>query len=315
MIDSNYYTDGGALVADPINNLVYYSGGDYYNGVNYQMSVSKSTDGGGMWSRSILTTTGGFTYALAVDPSNTNVVYAGGNPGLFKSTNAGSSWVLSSTGLSGIVNAIGINSVSCNILYAGTTDGVFKSTNGGANWTDCGLDTAQAVLVHPSAPETVFAGTKTGVYRSANSGGSWTAMSAGLDNLDVTSLGINPNFYLFCGTRGCGMYASSLAIGVEEAGGEQTREQGLSVFPNPFSKQLTIHYALSTKDEKAVLRIFDAAGRLVRSYSLSGAYSIVPSVITWYGDDEAGRPVPAGIYFCRLDGAQPSVLEKLIFLR
>lgn len=282
------------------------------------MSVSKSTDGGSMWSRSILTTGGGFTYALAVDPSNSNVVYAGGNPGLFKSTNAGSSWVLSSTGLSGTVNAIGINPVNGNILYAGTTIGVFKSTNGGTNWTDCGLDDAQAVLVHPSAPESVFVGTKAGVYRSANSGGSWTAMSAGLDNLDVTSLGINPNFYLFCGTRGCGMYASSLAIGVEEHRTACPGEDRLSVYPNPAFGQTVIKYVVSSKQQNniaATLRIFDATGRLVKSFNLPTTYSILLTHVIWDGSDDMSRPVPAGIYFCRLESEETTDIEKIIFLR
>ncbi len=284
------------------------------------MSVSKSTNGGSAWSRSILTTGGGFTYALAVDPSNSNIVYAGGNPGLFKSTNAGSSWVLSSTGLSGTVNAIGINPVNCNIMYAGTTIGVFKSTNGGANWTDCGLDSAQAVLVHPSAPETVFVGTKNGVYRSANSGGSWTAMSAGLDNLDVTSLGINPNFYLFCGTRGCGMYASSLAIGVEEQG-EGAAEGGiLEVYPNPSDGKFTIKlqipnakYQMNVQSQMS-LKIYTAAGRLVKSFNHLTAIQPFNQVV-WDGSDDMSRPVPAGIYFCRLESAEVTVMVKLIFLR
>jgi photosystem II stability/assembly factor-like uncharacterized protein len=311
--------DGGALVADPNNNLVYYSGGDYYDGVNYQMAVSKSTNGGGAWMRSVLTAGGGFTYALAVDPSNSNVVYAGGNPGLFKSTNGGSSWALSSTGLSGTVSAIGINPLNCNILYAGTDVSMFKSTDGGANWSDCGLDYVQAVLVHPSAPETVFAGTTTGVYRSANAGGSWTAMSAGLDNLDVSSLGINPGYYLFCGTRGCGMYTSSLAIGVEEQGKQEAANMMLRVYPNPSAGNFTIKFPIANSKYQMnaqapmILKIYNANGRLVKSFN---NMTIQPFYqITWSGSDDTGRPVPAGIYFCRLEGEKAASIEKIILLR
>ena len=299
------------MVADPNNNLVYYSGGDYYDGVDYVMAVSKSTNGGTTWSRMTLTSTFGFTYALAVDPSNSNIVYAGGNPGMYKSTNAGTNWALSSTGLSGIVRAIGINPSNGNILYAGTDVSVFKSTNAGANWADCGLDTVQAILIHSSAPETVYAGTQTGVYQSANSGGTWTAMNTGLDNLDITSLGINPGFYLFCGTRGNGMYSSSLAIGVEEQREAKARPL-LTVNPNPFRTLTNIKIDQPTVCKG--LKIYDANGRLVKTFTLATDYSVLPSVV-WDGTNDDSCRLPAGIYFCRLENEGMTGIEKIIFLR
>jgi hypothetical protein len=105
-----------------------------------------------------------------------------------------------------------------------------------------------------------------------------------------------------------------------ESGGVEEQDTGmlptsLSVQPNPFRRQITIHYALSTKYKDAVLRIFDAVGRLVKSFSLPSAYTIVPSVITWNGDDDVGRRVPAGVYFVQLEGDGKNLTEKTILLR
>jgi hypothetical protein len=105
------------------------------------------------------------------------------------------------------------------------------------------------------------------------------------------------------------------STGIDELGIKGTGKTMLSVAPNPFRKQLTMHYTLSTKDEEAALRIFDAAGRLVRSYSLPSACSLVPGVITWHGDDDLGRRVPAGVYFVRLEAGGEKWTEKAILLR
>jgi hypothetical protein len=282
------------------------------------MAVSKTTNGGSAWSRSVLTASGGFTYALAVDPSNSNIVYAGGDPALYKSTNAGSNWSLSSTGLSGIVRTIAINPGNSSILYAGTDLSVFKSTNSGANWVDFGLDAVQALLMHPSAPETVYAGTATGVYQTTNSGSTWTPMNTGLDNLDVTSLGINPGNYLFCGTRGSGMYRNSLLVGVEEQHLRETTPI-LTINPNPFRRFTRIKCQLPNPDPphsmayRTTLKIYDASGCLIKSFALgSTPYALC---IFWDGTDDTGKCLPAGVYFCKLECGRITAIEKAILLK
>jgi hypothetical protein len=37
--------------------------------------------------------------------------------------------------------------------------------------------------------------------------------------------------------------------------------------------------------------------------------------ITWDGTDSAGRPVPAGVYFCRIEAAGMAATGKMVFLR
>jgi photosystem II stability/assembly factor-like uncharacterized protein len=78
--------------------------------------VYKSTDGGATWSASGTGLT--YVYALAVDPIDSNTLYAGTNGGVFKSTNGGTTWSAVNTGLTTrIVYTLAIDST---MLYAGT---------------------------------------------------------------------------------------------------------------------------------------------------------------------------------------------------
>jgi hypothetical protein len=95
----------------------------------------------------------------------------------------------------------------------------------------------------------------------------------------------------------------------------------LSIYPNPSSGKIMIHYALSSKhyaqnNEKVpTICIYDATGRVVKTFSLPTAYSLVSTVISWDGTDDFGHNVPAGIYFVQLNTPDKKETEKIILLR
>ena len=132
---------------------------------------------------------GGEVSTLAIDPGNSNTIYAaiwGG--GVFKSTNGGATWTPTNSGLTnGQVDVLAIDPSNSNIVYAGTYGGVFKSTNGGSTWTamNSGLDNddVTSLAIDPGNPNTVYAailGYYGGVFKSTNGGGSWSAINSGL---------------------------------------------------------------------------------------------------------------------------------------
>ena len=287
-----------------------YSGGYVYDGVStYVMTVSKSTDGGVTWQRDTLTTTYSMCYGLAVDRSNSSIVYAGGYTGVYKSTDAGNTWALSSTGLSGTVNDIAIGSTKANTIFAGSSSGVFKSTNAGASWTNTGCTNVYAVLINPVNESEVYAATYTGVFKSTTGGGGWVAMNTGLTNLNTTSLGINANKYLFVGTDGSGMSRWGLGVGADEQSPNPVRIK-LNVQPNPSPGRTAIDYQL-TSTTPVHLAIYDIQGRLVKQLvnapQSPGAHNVV-----WNGLNTEGNRVACGIYFCSLDAGKERSVEKLI---
>jgi uncharacterized delta-60 repeat protein len=91
------------------------------------------------------------------------------------------------------------------------------------------------------------------------------------------------------------------------------------IHPNPFSDKAQIKYQIpSTKSQtnsnfQTSLKIYNAAGRLVRQYD-DEAMRLSDHVI-WDGSDVFGRDLPCGIYFIKLETEEHKLIKKVILLR
>jgi photosystem II stability/assembly factor-like uncharacterized protein len=136
---------------------------------------------------------GGRIRSIAVDPSNSNIIYVGSvSGGVWKSTNAGSSWSPTNDFADNLaITSLAIDPTNSNVIYAGTGEGFFnidavrgagmlKTTNGGGAW---GLQTSftgggfpyfiNDLYLRPDSVNIVFAATNTGLYRTTNGGTTW----------------------------------------------------------------------------------------------------------------------------------------------
>lgn len=91
------------------------------------LGTYRTNNGGGSWQGFTISTSPQFTPSTFVfDPTNANVVYAGSNLGVFKSTDGGATWNAVNAGLNGLnVRALAIPPNAPATLYAGsfvTTD-------------------------------------------------------------------------------------------------------------------------------------------------------------------------------------------------
>jgi len=263
------------------------------------------------WMRYDLTTENGMCEGLAVDPTDSEIVYAAGYPGFHKTTNGGNMWNEASGGLSGTTYAVVVDSDDPTIVYTGGTDGIFKSTSSGNNWIDMGLSQVNAILIHPQNHDCLYAGTQSGVYMSTDAGVSWEGMNEGLDDVHVTSLGIFPEYYLFCGTDIGGMYRWDISTGTAEY--RESPVRVLSAMPNPMRQGTAITYFLSCMSS-VELSVFDVQGRFIRKLvseiQAAGIYQQL-----WDGADISGVPVAAGVYFCRLTTGTATHMLKLVVTR
>ena len=94
------------------------------------------------------------------------------------------------------------------------------------------------------------------------------------------------------------------------------------VFPNPVVDHTAIRFALpqSTRAPSGrslsgyTLRIYDVAGRLVRTLDDTSAGS-EPRTVLWDATDDAGRRVASGTYFCMVANRAGALRTKLLVLR
>lgn len=139
---------------------------------------------------------------IAFHPTNLSIIFAGTpNGGLFKSTNAGSSWspisaFIPTLGISGIAihptnpdiiyilsgdgNSSGGGFVS-EYLYRSDCTGVYKTTNGGDTWfkvADFDTNTApyrgRELIIDPANPNVLFAATSKGLFKTTDGGNTWS---------------------------------------------------------------------------------------------------------------------------------------------
>jgi len=199
--------------------------------------VLKSTDRGANWKWINLPLVFFSPFTVAIDSQNADTVYVGiwsydRGSGVWKSTDAGTSWSLSRSGLpiaDAIVSFV-IDPQRSSTVYAVLYDefddsfrdvhaGVYKSTDGGANWNavnnglppiHSGSIPVSVLTIDPKYPATLYAGTYNGVFKSTNGGASWTAANSGLTE-NITSLAIDPlnTNTLYAGTSYRGVFKSA----------------------------------------------------------------------------------------------------------
>jgi hypothetical protein len=208
----------GSLAMDPNNHSTLYLGfGDPFDGTG--VGLVKSTNGGSTWSAPVFLGNETVIAQVLVDASNSNIVLAATNDGLYRSTNAGASFsqVSINTGHAGVAPMVwsiaptGANSFVLSLegnpsVTSGTTDGqVWTSTNDGASWTQAtGMTKASGVgritvASAPSQPQTVYAmaaipndfdtSDLADIFKSTDGGQTWTALNVDGTNKQYT----NPN--------------------------------------------------------------------------------------------------------------------------
>ena len=223
-----------ALLVHPSNpNIAYCT--IFNAAANATNGIYKTTDGGANWFP-IINGIGAIKnfLALAMSPADPNTIYAGssfdpvtstGPSAIYKSTDAGANWVLSSTGLPTATTDINpirtmqVSSSNTNVviatLFMNTANGGFYlSTDAGANWTkkqnglpvDIGSN-MRSSAIRPLFVNQFFVGLdgadSTGVWATTNGGNNWFDFNGGtmLNTYVVRALVFNPtgNHTLYAG--------------------------------------------------------------------------------------------------------------------
>lgn len=192
--------------------------------------------------------------ALALAPSGT--WYAGTDGGVFRSTDLGAQWTLTSL-TNWHVAALAAGGV--DVVAATAGGGVYHSSNAGATWTAAGSSlpdpNAWALALRPSGG--LFAGTSTGVARLTSFGGIWQALAGFPASTGVVSLLVDHTGVVFAGTLDSGVQRSS--------------DDGITW--TPANSGLGSQRVLSLAE--------DHAGRLFAGTMVNGVYRSLDQGDTW----------------------------------
>ena len=217
----------GALGFDPDHpDTIWVGTGENHGGRHngFGDGIYKSTDGGTKWEKKGLEASEHIS-KIIIHPDDPDTLWvasqgplwsAGGQRGVFKTTDGGESWtnVLKSGDYTGATDLI-IDPRNPDRLYAamwqhhrtvaayvggGPESGLWKSEDGGENWIELktGLPEGNmgkiGLAISPMSPDVLYAAIETdlrkgGVWKSTNRGASWEKMS------DAVSGGTGPHYY------------------------------------------------------------------------------------------------------------------------
>lgn len=161
---------------------------------------------------------GGRVTTVTGVPSQPRTFYFGvASGGLFKTTDAGATWVPITDGKVPVAStgSVAVADSDPNVIYLGTGSdglrsnvstgrGVYKSTDGGATWSFAGLyDAGQigAVRIHPKDPNTVWVAAvgnafapnrERGVFKTTDGGKTWKNVLFLSDSVGAADVEINP---------------------------------------------------------------------------------------------------------------------------
>ena len=227
--------------------------------------------------------------AIAVDPTAAGTLFAAAAGGLYKSTDAGATFLSLATAPPGIARlAVGAQ----GRLAAWNSAGLWLSQDGGASFVDRGKGlpaSVSALVFDPQDDRAIDAGVAgDGLWTSVDAGASWQSVATGLPaNLTLSAIAIDPAVHAHLFAEGGGFAWSSVNTGatwtqgsssapthamavIQQSAGSHAlygRDDGLFSDSLGFSGiyQLSVPLVAAGSDFATVVFTTDAAGQLAEN--------------------------------------------------
>jgi len=258
------------FVIDPVVNTRLYYG---------SFGLYKTENRGNSWSSITGVMFSDYAQAIAVAPSNNNVVYSAALAKIYRTNiSTGHSKVIT-TGLP--VDQAGINYIAVSgnnpdkvwVALAGYSEGnkVYRTTSGGSSWTNVSgslpnLPVNTIVYQNNSDQDRVFVGTDIGVYYIDNTLTDWKYYGKHLPHVMVHELEINyTSNKLVAATYGRGLWQVDIPLTEQKQYVKNDAvELKTIVFPNPATDVVNIQVQDAGAD--VLLSVYKLTGEKIGSY-------------------------------------------------
>lgn len=160
------------------------------------LELHRSTDGGSTFTPVSAGLTAHYTLAIASDPRNASIVYAGGLSGVSKSTDRGQTWT--ALDMPFPVLGLAVDPMDSSIVYAMSIAFLHRSVDGGNTWEEFFDDlprfgSVRIVIPDPRSPGTLFASAGRSIHRMS-ADGTWQVRNSGLpESFRPTFITVDPN--------------------------------------------------------------------------------------------------------------------------
>lgn len=303
------------IVADYNNYGVLYVGNE---------NVVQSTDAGGNWTPlATMPVTGPATEitALAVSPSNSNVIYAARRVRheinakgiVFRTVNGGNSFTNITSNLPDSLYYTGMDacptaSNEAVICMAGFAAGckVFKTTNGGTSWTNISFNLPNVPVnsvKYVQGTNQIVVATDLGVFVLNYNTSTWINYSTGLPNVIVSDIEFNPAVNkAYISTFGRGIWETELSqIKALQGVGVNETVRAVPVHFRVYPAAGDGHFTVETGTDQAChLAVVDVMGRVIHRATLNNNTS------------QLSLAAAPGAYYVKLMKNGGSAVQKVI---
>lgn len=179
-----------AIAIDPANsNIIYIGTGDDDAGDSDGIGILKTIDGGATWDFTGLNETNSPSSfnEIFIHPTDSDILWTSSSSGLYKTTDAGDSWIRTRTGN---IRDLRLKPGNPDVLYIANTTTLFKSTDAGETWQaktngtptgtsrlaiDVTISNPEVIYIFAADPNNNFKG----IYKSVDAGDSFVFTSGG----------------------------------------------------------------------------------------------------------------------------------------
>jgi hypothetical protein len=187
------------------------------------------------------------------------------------------------------------------------------STDMCSTWTviDTLINSQVGLSYSSGSSEGMLIGTEDlGVFLFSDMGDSLGSRNEGLTNLNIKTLTLDNNGYVYAGTEN-GVWRRPLTEIVTSVDNEPTQPTEFALeqnYPNPFNPSTTFRYSIPTQS-KVVIKVFDVLGNEVATL-MDEEKSVGTYELTWNAEN-----LSSGIYFYQLKAGEFISTKKMILLK
>ena len=301
------------VIVDPNNHPSLYTGGK-------GGCLFKSLDGGQNWER--VTHPGlAPIVTIALAPGDTNIIFFGGEGGVLGSYDGGDSWdILLFEKVIYVLFHPSNSSIVFASTNKGIWKRIDKGASWVKSSSGLPVKPAHDIKIHEQNPNVLLAGTQMGVFSSQDTGKTWTMFdTTGMANIDIRTLAViaEDSVQILAGSFGSGVFVYPSAVISATRESEKIEPNMFVVrqgYPNPFNASINLSWYMK-RNGFLELTVYNTRGETVKKLA-SGSYMVGTHMVIWDGTDYYGRDVSSGIYFAnfRFDNELFRTL-KLVLLR
>lgn len=271
-------------------------------------TLIKTTDGGETWiNLTDSINTGQFIRSIFFTSLTTGYLTADGGV-IKKTTDGGNNWSDHANPFFGFFHGRSVWFTTADSGYiAGLGGKMLKTSDAGNTWQEMGPFTTNLDLhsITFTSSATGYISASSGkVFKSINAGQSWHPADSSITSNNLYSIAFSGTQVGYAaGANGTIIKTTNGATGVNESNPFAGK---ISVFPNPFSEKVSIHYELK-KNEELSVTLYDMSGRMIFNENQSRPAGKHAMVL-----DAADLSLQSGVYFIELQSAAGAMRHRLI---